>query len=94
MPAIRTITDGSAQTEDPDSFDFHNGAVGAQAAFRRLGRITVIMVAVHVNNRCIGETGQEGQIFRGEIPCRENQIHTLKRLPAEISPEPGRGFIR
>ena len=72
----------------------HDLAVRAQAAFRRLSRVTVIMVAVHINDGRIGKTGQEGQIFRGEIPCRENQIHTLKRLPAEISPEPGRGFIR
>ena len=93
MDGVRTVAQGTAQAEDPDAFDPHNLPVGAQAAFGRLAVVPVVVVAVDINDRRVGEAGDKGQVFRGKVARGKDHVHSLERRAAAFSPEPGRRFI-
>ena len=94
MGPVRPVADRSAEAENPDAFDLDYRAFRTQAAFRGFLLITVIMITVHIDDRRVGKTGQEGQILCRQVPCGQDDIHVPECIPAELSPEPGRGLVR
>ena len=93
MDAVRAVADGPAEAEDADAFDADHFSLGAQAAFGRLAVVPVVVVAVDINDRRVGEAGDKGQVFRGKVARGKDHVHSLERRAAAFSPEPGRRFI-
>ena len=94
MHTVRAVAERTAEPENADSFDQDDFPFRGQAAFRRILLIAVIVVAVNIDDRRVGKTGQERQVFRGQVPGGQDQVYTAEGFPAVITPEPGRRFIR
>ena len=94
VDAVRPVTETSAQTQNPDTADQQNFAVGAQTALRRLLFIDVVVISVHIDHGRTGEAGQERQIRGRQIPRRENQVHPFQRFPAPAAPKLLGGLVR
>ena len=56
---IRPVAETAAEAEDPDPFELHDLSVRAEAAFRGLLGVLVIVVAVDIDYRGIGEACDE-----------------------------------
>ena len=59
IDGIRPVTQAAAEAENPDPFELHDLSVRTEAALRRLLGILVIVVAVDVDHRRIGEACDE-----------------------------------
>ena len=91
---VRTVADGTAQSQDPDAAYLNDFSVGTEAAFRRLFFIPVVMIAADIDDGRVSETGEERQVFRGQVAGGQDQIHAAERFPAKVPPKPFGRFVR
>ena len=81
------IAHRAAEAENAQAADGHDLILDAQAPFRRVLGVLVVVVAADIEDGRGGEAGEEGEIAGGQIAAGQHQLHAFELAPVQMLPE-------